>query len=434
MIIPLLVISFLIATGIRRVFLHPLSKFPGPKLAALSTWYQAYFDIVKNGGFLKHLHELHAAYGPVVRIGPNHLHFCTADGYHDIYNVPTYAKSISLYRAFPPPRTTSFTFTDIAKARERRAVLNPLFSRRSILKLERFLQKRVDTFISRVLSQKEPFYMDQAVRSLTTDIITTYCFAKCFNTIDDPDFCHPITLAQRDFFAGLWITKHFPLLVYVPFLLPKWLAKKLIPGFVTYRERLIEPLARQVEKYITDRDELMKAEHDTIFHHLLAHRDKSGAEMSKKTLLNEAVIVIGAGEDTVANACTVAIANALRNPEIHRKLVDELREAWPDMNMEFGYTALEKLPYLTAFIKETLRCSHGVVSPLPRVVGPGDGRIDGYDIPRGTIVATSAVFLHQNPEVFENPKEFRPERWFESNAREIESRYLVAFSRGPRVW
>ncbi|KAL0575627.1 hypothetical protein V5O48_006352 [Marasmius crinis-equi] len=386
----LLFISVIVSVGIRRIFFHPLSGFSGPKLAAISGWYEVYYDIIQNGGMLDHLRQLHELYG-------------------------------------------SFTFTDIAKAKERRAILSPLFSRRSILKLEGFIQQSVDTFISRLLSHKEPLDLNQAIRSLSTDIITSYCFATSFNTLDYPGFEHPMIAAQRIILKHLWIQKHFPAVFRLPSLLPRWLVLRLTPAIVASREKRRGPLERQIEKYMEKEEELRKAEHDTVFHHLLVHRDKSGAELSKKSLLDEAMVLLGAGSGTVTDTCVVAIANVLRTPAVREKLVEELREAWPDRSAKFGYTALEKLPYLTAFIKECLRCSHGIVSPLPRIVGPGKGNIAGYDVPRGAVVSASCVFLHENPDVFENPQVFSPERWIQPHMKEVESAYLVPFSRGPRM-
>lgn len=46
-----------------RLFLHPLSSFPGPKLAAITSFYQLYYDVYKQGEFLNHLRELHDIYG-----------------------------------------------------------------------------------------------------------------------------------------------------------------------------------------------------------------------------------------------------------------------------------------------------------------------------------------------------------------------------------
>jgi hypothetical protein len=51
--------------AVYRVYLSPLAKFPGPKLAALSSWYAFYYDVMKDGGgqFTFHIRELHRQYG-----------------------------------------------------------------------------------------------------------------------------------------------------------------------------------------------------------------------------------------------------------------------------------------------------------------------------------------------------------------------------------
>ena len=48
---------------IRRLFLHRLRGFPGPKLAAITSLYKTYYELFKGGELLQHLIELHAVYG-----------------------------------------------------------------------------------------------------------------------------------------------------------------------------------------------------------------------------------------------------------------------------------------------------------------------------------------------------------------------------------
>lgn len=92
-ILPLALSALVLA--VRRVVnllsFHPLSKYPGPPLAAVTSLYRAYFDIVKDGEWVNHLFSLHAKYGDllstcslipglttcsqgtVVRVGPNEV-------------------------------------------------------------------------------------------------------------------------------------------------------------------------------------------------------------------------------------------------------------------------------------------------------------------------------------------------------------------------
>lgn len=46
-----------------RLVLHPLAKYPGPKLAAATNWYEFYYDVIKQGGFTHHIQDLHKQYG-----------------------------------------------------------------------------------------------------------------------------------------------------------------------------------------------------------------------------------------------------------------------------------------------------------------------------------------------------------------------------------
>ena len=50
-----------------RLFLHPLTRFPGPRLAAISRWYEAYYDVVLGGQYTSKIAELHRIYGKLVR-------------------------------------------------------------------------------------------------------------------------------------------------------------------------------------------------------------------------------------------------------------------------------------------------------------------------------------------------------------------------------
>ena len=52
-----------VARILYRLYLHPLAKFPGPKLAAASLWYEFYYDVLSRGKFMWRIQQMHAQYG-----------------------------------------------------------------------------------------------------------------------------------------------------------------------------------------------------------------------------------------------------------------------------------------------------------------------------------------------------------------------------------
>jgi hypothetical protein len=56
-------VAYLVGLAIYRLYLSPIAKFPGPKLAALTKWYEFYYEVVLRGKYSDHITELHKIYG-----------------------------------------------------------------------------------------------------------------------------------------------------------------------------------------------------------------------------------------------------------------------------------------------------------------------------------------------------------------------------------
>ena len=58
-----ILLAYLVGLAVWRLYLSPLAKFPGPKLAGLTLWYEFYYDVVKRGKYTWEIEKMHAQYG-----------------------------------------------------------------------------------------------------------------------------------------------------------------------------------------------------------------------------------------------------------------------------------------------------------------------------------------------------------------------------------
>ena len=97
-----LAVGFLVAVVneyiIYPFYTSPLANVPGPKLNAMTKWYQIYIDFTKKRTL--YIHSLHQKYGPVVRIGPNELSFTGEEPMKVIYGAGTSFYKPNFYDLF----------------------------------------------------------------------------------------------------------------------------------------------------------------------------------------------------------------------------------------------------------------------------------------------------------------------------------------------
>lgn len=273
-----------------------------------------------------------------------------------------------------------------------------------------------------------------AFRCFTMDTITGFCFARSVNAIEVPGYNAPIIEAMEAAGPAFITFKHLPLLRKLIFSLPPNIAIKASPETAGLT-RLQVILKKQVDEVSANPEILKDAPHPIIYHRLLdieAHRGQPTPD--RQSLYEEAQALMFGGGDTVGNTLMVGFYHLLQptHRPLYAALREEVRSVWPDLQAPPpSFDAFESLPMLTAAVKESLRISPGVASPLLRVVPPTGATVAGHHIPAGTIVGISGIFVHSSPELFQQPGEFMPARWLSSNAKSLDVN-LVAFSRGPR--
>ncbi|KAH9059880.1 putative P450 monooxygenase [Lactarius vividus] len=432
------ILTYSIWRIVYNLYFHPLSHFPGPKLAACSRLWLAYREIIKKESLSDLRVELHRQYGEIVRLAPNELHFSNPAAYNDIYNHRNkWDKDRLLYSAFNQD-TSSFGSIHYSDAKQRRDIIAPFFSRSSILQMQDVIQKRVDVLCGALARQlaagntkgKSSDLM-LGFHSSGVDVIMAFCYAKNWDTTNVPDFQSDIVIASQVAIAVTTVSKYSRALVKMTRYVPMWVGKNFGSPMTRAVFFIHESLMDQIDEILRNPAGLEDAPHKTIYHSLLDPDANKGRPLpSRLSLWHEALALFSAGSDTTALAATTISYHVLHNPEIQQRLVNELRTAWPVLEEVPCYEVFEKLPYLTAVIKEGLRMFPGGAA-LPRVVPPEGAMIAGTFVPGGTVVTQWFLCVVRSPAVFSDPDAFIPERWLGGDAKSLEAS-LVTFSKGPR--
>jgi cytochrome P450 len=161
---------------------------------------------------------------------------------------------------------------------------------------------------------------------------------------------------------------------------------------------------------------------------LLHAQDEDGSRMTDVQLRDEIITLFLAGHETTANALSWTFYVLSTRPEIESKVVDEINRTFGDRSATIS--DLEKFKYSEMVILESMRL-------YPPAYGFGreainDCEIGGYHVPAGTTIFMSQYVTQRDPRFFENPLEFRPERWQNDFAKKIPKYAYFPFSGGPR--
>ena len=151
--------------------------------------------------------------------------------------------------------------------------------------------------------------------------------------------------------------------------------------------------------------------------------------------------ILVAGRDTTAGLLSFVLFELARNPDIYKKLRDEILDKFGTSNLEeITFESLKKCEYLKAVLNEALRMYPSVPrnyrvstrnTTLPR--GGGSDGTSPIFIPKGRSVIYNIAATHMDPRYYgKDVEEFRPERWFEELTKKLGWAYLP-FNGGPRI-
>lgn len=128
-------------------------------------------------------------------------------------------------------------------------------------------------------------------------------------------------------------------------------------------------------------------------------------------------ISIIAGSDTTSTAMAATLFYLTRNPTALRRVTEQIRSTFDDVEEIRQGQALNSCNYLRACVDEAMRLSPSVGGLLPREVLSGGITVDGHAIPAGTVIGTPHYTIHHNEAYYSSPFAYEPERWIAGEVR-----------------
>jgi hypothetical protein len=437
------------------LFLNPLATIPGPKVFALTKWRLALEEWY--GRRTVTINKLHNEYGPVVRIGPNEVSFNSTSALKTIYGAGSGWERTDFYDMFDVyGKKNLFTFHSVKDHADRKKLLAHAYSKSVMLKgpQARMIQQKVKLYLDFIVNL--PDKRDEIFTSLhyfAIDAISAFLYGPAGQTN-----CLTGDLTHQNLLSDIldtsrrrlsWFGVHFPRLTawlyartglterlvrpFYPMQKPTTYTGIRVHAWRAYTDFTSSPAAKSPLASITPSSTIL----ERLYHNHISIKASNG--LSDASIASECADHLLAGIDTTSDTALFLIW-ALSRPQnaIHQtRLIKEvlsLPASALDANGIPTVESVDRLPFLDAVIRETLRLYAPLPSTEPRR-HKETMMVDGFDIPPGTVVGSAPFSLHRNAEVFADPLVFEPRRWLDESVERMAEmkKWWWAFSSGGRM-
>lgn len=274
-------------------------------------------------------------------------------------------------------------------------------------------------------SKLSPIRMKPFFLSAATNIICSVMFGTRFD-YSDSRFTELTEVLEAIFKLNAPFAKEnfFPLTRNWPS------GKELIRKRTAAIERVKRYLAQTIEEHKISFD--VNNIRDFIDLYIRASKDSSEQELFTEANIYKIIVdLFLAGGETTGTSLDWALLYMITYPEIQQKCFDEIYKI-VGTSRPVTLTDKTNLHYVQATLLELQRVSNTLTFSLPHIANT-DAMLNGYAIPKDSIVIANLYSAHIDPKYWPNAREFRPERFQDATGSVVRKEGLVPFGDGPRL-
>jgi cytochrome P450 len=215
-----LLVVFLLTRSVHRIWFHPLSHVPGPRVASLTSLWLYYHSYVGDEASV--IDSLHQIYGSLVRVAPGEVDISDPDAVDAIYVKKGGFRKAECYANFDiDAHKTIFSVEDLnARAKRAKAVV-PLFSTKMLRESQGIVRTCVDRLVERVRQEKERTENEKgkeayvnlldATRRLAIDVVSSHLFSRNYDSMSEEGelsvsaFVDTFVAVGRFFYLPGWV-------------------------------------------------------------------------------------------------------------------------------------------------------------------------------------------------------------------------------------
>ncbi|XP_033752184.1 cytochrome P450 3A11-like isoform X2 [Pecten maximus] len=325
-----------------------------------------------------------------------------------------------------------------------RSIITPTFSSGKLRKMIPLVQEACDTLVNSFRdSMKRGDEGQVELRRLfggfSMDVISSTAFGIHVDSQSNPDdkfVAHAKNMFESSTISSPWII----LILLFPALKPLLLklGASIFPkdSMAYFRKLTIQLLEERRQNKETGRADFLQLmidsqegkEDSDKSNDSTDHKVSGQKGISFEGILGNAEIFFAAGYETTSITLTMNAFNLAMNPDCQERLRQEIKEKIGDDMVD--YENVQKLEYLDMCISETLR----MYPPAMRIerVCVKTTKVKDITIPAGMAISVPVYAMHHDPEVWEKPDVFNPERFSPTEKAKTDSLDYIPFGHGPR--
>ena len=189
--------------------------------------------------------------------------------------------------------------------------------------------------------------------------------------------------------------------------------------------------AHKTEENQTSNHSTDAIEPQNLLEAMILAKDENGQTFSEDELFGNVITLLLAGEDTTANTIAWTINYLADHPQLQDEMYQEIQTHYPKSGT-LSLNDLDHFPLTFGAAQEALRLKP--VAPYLYLESYEDEVVEGYQIPKGTVMQGLLAHQGHSSDLFENADLFQPHRWLNlsDEQRKRYQQQLMPFGAGPR--